>query len=79
LAVFLFGSFVHGKEYPGSDIDICLVMNPETQSQKRTKLFNSQKRLEYLKDFSFDIQVFQQLPIYIRKRILKEGKILFVQ
>jgi len=25
----------------------------------------------------FDIQIFQQLPLYIQVRILKEGKILF--
>lgn len=38
----------------------------------------SRIRLAYLKDFpSLDVQIFQQLPLYIRIRILKEGKILF--
>jgi len=37
----------------------------------------SQKKLEYLKLFDMDIQVFQQLPLYNRTRIIKEGKILF--
>jgi len=79
LAVFLFGSSVREKETSKSDVDICLIMNPETQAAHRKKLINSQKRLDYLKDFLFDIHIFQQLPLYIRKRILQEGKILFVR
>lgn len=79
LAVFLFGSSVRDKETSKSDVDICLIMNPETQAAYQKKLISSQKRLDYLKDFLFDIHIFQQLPLYIRKRILKEGKILFVR
>ena len=35
--------------------------------------------LEFLKKSKngFDIQIFQQLPLYIRIRIIKEGKVLF--
>ena len=38
----------------------------------------SRKRLRYSSLFSdkYDIHLFQQLPMYIRKRILREGKIL---
>ena len=38
----------------------------------------SKKRLEYLKEVSdkIDIQVFQQLPVYIRIRVIRECKIL---
>ena len=34
--------------------------------------------MDYLKEVPsyFDIQIFQNLPLYIRVRILKEGKIL---
>jgi predicted nucleotidyltransferase len=79
LAVFLFGSSVRERETSKSDVDICLIMNPETQAAYQKKLISSQKRLDYLKDFLFDIHIFQQLPLYIRKRILQEGKILFVR
>lgn len=34
------------------------------------------KRLEYVKFHDLDIHVFQSLPIPIRSRVLKEGKIL---
>ena len=73
LAVMLFGSRARGDEDPTSDVDICLVLQPGCC--KESKL--SRKRLEYLKLFDFDIQVFQQLPLYIRKRVLKEGEALF--
>jgi predicted nucleotidyltransferase len=74
LAVMLYGSEARQEQI---DIDICLVLNPLTQYAKKD--IYSQKRLEYLKDFAFDIQVFQQLPLYIRRRVLKEGRVLFVR
>ena len=37
----------------------------------------SRKRLSYLSESDLDIQMFQQLPVFIRVRVLKEGKILF--
>lgn len=71
LAVIVFGSFARKEKY--SDIDVCLVLKQKTEPLKMSKI-----KLGYLKDFSsFDIQIFQQLPLYIRIRILKEGKILF--
>jgi hypothetical protein len=77
LAVFLFGS-VAWKEQTGlSDIDICLVLRNQPTPAGPTLL--SRKRLDYLKDIPLDIQIFQQLPLYVRRRVLKEGQILFVR
>ena len=73
LALFLFGSAARGDNYKQSDVDICLVLMPCSYVSKEL----SQKKLEYLKLFNLDIQIFQQLPIYIKKRVIKEGKILF--
>ena len=73
LAVFLFGSVAQGKARKNSDVDICLVLK-----QNRYTAFElSQKKMEYLKSFNADIQIFQQLPLYIRKRIIREAKMLF--
>lgn len=72
LAVFLFGSIARRENSVDSDIDICLVLKPRKYSAKHL----SYKKLKYLKEFNMDIQIFQQLPIYIKKRIIKEGKIL---
>lgn len=73
LAVILFGSHARGEGGAASDLDICLVLWPRSHSD----LELSRKKLEYLVSFDFDIQIYQQLPLYIRRRVLKEGKVLF--
>lgn len=72
LAVILFGGIVKRKSY--SDVDVCIVLKTESYNN----LFLSKKKLEYAAflDEKFDVQIFQQLPLYIKIRILKEGKIL---
>ena len=77
LDVILFGSVVREEQTHLSDIDLCLVLVPKHTPIDPTVF--SRKRLDYLKNFAFDIQIFQQLPLYIRRRILKEGRILFVR
>jgi hypothetical protein len=73
LAIILFGGVVKRKNY--SDVDVCIVLRPENYNN----LFISKKKLQYAVtlDEKFDVQIFQQLPLYIRMRIIKEGKILF--
>lgn len=74
LAVILFGSRARGEELPGSDIDLCLVLAPtrDTRTDQMTA------RMAYLPDGSgrLDLRIFQQLPLYIRRRVLKEGTVL---
>ena len=77
LAVLLFGSVIREEQTPLSDIDLCLVLVPKHTPIEPIAF--SHKRLYYLKNFTFDIQIFQQLPLYVRRRILKEGRILFVR
>ena len=73
LAVFLFASVARRENQEGSDLDICLVLTPgKFPSQKL-----SQIKIKYLSSCTADIHVFQQLPVYIQQRILKEGKVLF--
>jgi len=73
LAVFLFGSVARLEEHETSDIDICLILKPG----KYSSLGLSEKKFEYLKLFDLDVQIFQQLPLYIKMRVIKDGKKLF--
>lgn len=67
-AVVLFGSYARGESY--RDVDIALLVEEAVDS--------FEKRLEYQPvDERFDVQVFNSLPIYIRKEIVEEGKILY--
>jgi len=75
VAVVLFGSRARGESVPGSDVDVCLVLRPGNYSPT----ILNQKRLTYLKEGNADVHIFSQLPLYIRHRVLKEGKILLCQ
>ncbi len=77
LAVVLFGSRVRGEQGPRSDVDVCLVLDPCRTSG--TGAAAAEVRLEYLATTpeGFDIRVFQQLPLYIRRRVLREGRVLY--
>jgi len=70
LAVMLYGSEARGEATAASDVDVCLVLQPRAAEQR------AEKRLEYLGEFDLDLHVFQALPLPIRRRVLKEGRIL---
>jgi hypothetical protein len=73
LAVVIFGSAARGEATPASDVDVCLVLRPRSYDS----LSLSRTKLAYCKEVDLDVQVYQQLPLYIRTRVLKEGKVLF--
>ncbi len=74
LALILFGSAARGEVSERSDIDVCLVLRPKRWEAEEL----AQKRFEYL-HFDLDIKLFQQLPLYVRSRVLKEGIVLLVK
>lgn len=69
-AVYLFGSYAKGEQNESSDIDLCVF----------GKLKDKEKReiASYGSDF-IDISFFEELPLYIKFRVLKEGRPLFVK
>jgi hypothetical protein len=73
IAIMLFGSYARNKEY-ARDIDLCVFLNKNYTAKEIFK-----KRLNYLSGLpdKFDIQIFQQLPLYVKISVLKEGKMLF--
>ena len=70
--VILYGSTIEGKQTPLSDVDIAVYY--EGSKEERFKF-----RMEVLGSVNdkFDIQTFQDLPLYIRKEIISHGKILY--
>ncbi len=69
VAVLLYGRHARGYAKPISDIDLCLVLRKEKGAFK--------KRVEYSTvSENLDVQVFQKLPLYIKVRVLREGKTL---
>ena len=79
LAVILFGSAARGEATPASDVDVCLVLEPwEDRPAAQDPSTLARKRVEYL-HLDLDVKLFQQLPLYVRHRVLKEGRVLFVR
>ena len=72
LAVILFGSSARGETTPTSDIDVCLVL-PLGQDAEADCLH---MRTKYLAYDNLDLRIYQQLPLYVRQRVLKEGHVL---
>lgn len=75
LAVILFGSQARGDAGPESDVDVCVVLEAAAPSGLKA----SHKRLDCTAGSDLDVKIFQQLPLYIRSRVLKEGHVLFVR
>jgi len=64
-AAILFGSYAKGKAREDSDIDICVITEDEDDSP-----------LE-LSSNVLDISLFHRLPLLVRYRVFRDGKILF--
>ncbi len=70
--IILYGSAAEGLTREESDIDLCIDIDTENDYE-RSKF--RLRVLSELPDF-FDVQIFAQLPVYVKKEVLK-GKVLF--
>jgi predicted nucleotidyltransferase len=75
LAVIVFGSAARREETDKSDLDLCLVLTPSRYDPAAL----AGKRLEYLQTADLDISILQALPLYIRRRVLREGRVEYVR
>src|SRR3989344_5521130 len=69
--IFLYGSVSRNEQTPLSDVDICLSLslNPKQRLNARMKLLGN------LPD-NFDIQIYEDLPVYVQKEVLA-GTLLY--
>jgi len=68
-----YGSYANNTFHNGSDIDLCIYYNDTLEERQKFRL----NILSSLNDI-FDVQIFQDLPLYIRKDVLK-GKLLYMK
>ncbi len=69
ISIHLFGSYARGMEKPFSDIDICVIA--DKHANRDEILSHSSKKI--------DLSIFHDLPLSMRFRVLKEGKLLFLR
>ena len=72
--IICYGSYLTQKKTPMSDIDIAIFY----EGDKKERFDFRMKLLGFAKD-KYDIQTFQDLPLYLRAEILKKGKIIFIK
>lgn len=69
-AIYLFGSYATNKNHALSDIDICVIGDLTEKAESEVMGFVSD---------NLDISIFNRLPIYIKIRVFKEGKLLILK
>lgn len=74
LAVIVFGSQARGEAGPDSDVDVCLVLSSPVD---RDAAFRAKR--SYSGGFDVDLALFHELPLHIRRRVSREGKVLFTR
>lgn len=70
LGLILFGSVARGCARPFSDVDLCIVTEKKLPDTVRMDLISFGSKM-------VDVSIFSDLPIQIRFRVIKEGRILF--
>lgn len=70
--VILYGSYHAAGHREGSDIDLAVGYDAKTNHERSAFRLNVLSKLPK----EFDVQIFEQLPVYVRKEVLK-GKAIF--
>ncbi len=73
-SIILFGSKARGTEKEKSDIDICIIPKPDVEITLKERISLSNSVPE-----NIDISFIDELPVYIRKRIFLEGRVMYTQ
>lgn len=73
-SVLLFGSTTKKSMEKGRDIDICIIEKPGQSIKLKEKLRITRNLRE-----NIDVSFFHDLPLNVRQRVLREGKILFTR
>ncbi len=71
--IIFHGSMAEGRGMKTSDYDVCIYYNGSSREMSKFRL----KLLSKLPG-SVDVQIFQQLPLYVKKEVLK-GRVLYTK
>ena len=70
VALILFGSVVRGQARQHSDVDLCIIARTDIPE-------SDQQLLLSYGSWGIDLSLFEALPLPIRFRVIREGRVLF--
>jgi predicted nucleotidyltransferase len=73
-SIILFGSLANGTQRAQSDVDLCIITKPDSDVSLKQRIALNNSVPE-----SIDISLLRELPVYICKRIFREGKVLYTE
>jgi len=73
-SIILFGSKARGTEKEKSDVDICIIPKPDVEITLKERISLNNSVPDHI-----DISFIDELPVYIRKRIFLEGRVMYTQ
>ena len=72
--IFIYGSEVSGEKLETSDVDFCVYYD----TNDKEEMVKFRLRLLSKLPKNFDVQIFQLLPLFMRKEVLK-GKLIYAK
>ncbi|MCZ7358215.1 MAG: nucleotidyltransferase domain-containing protein [Candidatus Methanoperedens sp.] len=73
-SIILFGSQAKRTERTDSDVDLCIIPEPHVDVSLKERIALNNAVPEHI-----DISLFGELPVYMRKRVFLEGKVLYTE
>ncbi len=70
LAIFIFGSYITKKNNKLSDLDVSVLIKDNSNK-------NIQEEILSYSNKDLDINIFNNLPIYLKYKIITEGKVFY--
>lgn len=76
LGVLVYGSHARGDSTPRSDIDVCVVIGRPSTVKGMGEVLRKVWRNVNLDKHKYDVKLFEELPLKIKKSVIEEGKIV---
>ena len=75
-AILIYGSYSTGDANVRSDIDACIVLKNNDEEIKN--LYRKILRISG-KNEKYDIRIFEQMPLFMKIQVIKDGKIIYAK
>lgn len=75
LGILIYGSYVAREETSRSDIDVCIVAG---NREKAKELYRETLAIQGKKPI-YDIHIFELMPLYIKIRVIEEGRVVLAK